>query len=329
MESECFHPFLPLIARMMTTSSIKIEGLQKIYRSGRRNEPDVHALKPLQLSIAPGEVFGLLGPNGAGKTTLVKLLLGIVYPTSGSATIEGKSIGSTASKKLVGYLPENHRYPPYLTGDGVLSYFGRLSGLDASVLRKRAAELLEMVNMTKARTMKVRKYSKGMMQRLGLAQALLNDPQVVFLDEPTDGVDPLGRMEIREIIMELKGRGKTIFLNSHLLSEVELISDRVAILSKGELVKIGTVQELTANEKFYAIEVAPEQGEALPDALGRFEAREINDNVGTIEVANVAELNAVIDQLRSQGIMIASITRPRRTLEQLFIDIVQQTEGVR
>ena len=220
--------------------AIQINGLEKVYKSSSKKEQDVYALKPLNLNINSGEVFGLLGPNGAGKTTLIKMLLGIVYPTNGSAKIEGENIGSTKSKNLIGYLPENHKYPNYLTGEGVLKYFGLLSGVDSKTLTSRTSELLSLVNMSKWGTTRIKKYSKGMMQRLGIAQSLINDPKVVFLDEPTDGVDPVGRKEIREIIFNIRERGKTIFLNSHLLSEVEAISDRVAILKLGELVRLGT-----------------------------------------------------------------------------------------
>ena len=307
----------------MSTPSIHIEGLEKIYRSGHRTEQDVHALKPLWLDVSPGEVFGLLGPNGAGKTTLVKLLLGIVSPSSGAGTINGRRIGTTASKEIVGYLPENHRYPSYLTGRGVLSYFGRLSGMSASLIEERTGTLLEMVNMSKWSGTKVRKYSKGMMQRLGLAQALLNDPKVIFLDEPTGGVDPVGRKEIRDLIGRLREEGKTIFLNSHLLSEVELVSDRVAILNKGEMVRIGTVRELTEQATLYRVEVSESQGERFASAIARFAPREVQESGAVIEASDPPQLNAVIDALRSDGILITSITPMRMTLEQLFIDIVQ------
>lgn len=305
----------------MTTPAIDINGLEKIYRSSRR-EGSVHALKPLRLEIARGEVFGLLGPNGAGKTTLVKLLLGITHPSSGSASVVGRPIGSTDSKKTVGYLPENHRYPSYLTGAGVLSYFGKLSGLGGADLNKRIAELLELVNMTKWADVRVKKYSKGMMQRVGLAQSLLNDPEVIFLDEPTDGVDPLGRKEIRDLILQLRARGKTIFLNSHLLSEIELISDRVAILNKGELVRIGTVKELTENAHLYRIEVAEEQHGRLTSVLAQFKPREIEGGATMIEVPDTSGLNAAIDRLRAEGLLITAITPTRQTLEEYFIDIV-------
>ncbi len=307
---------------MNSTESIGIQGLEKIYPGERRGGPGVHALKPLTLRIAPGEVFGLLGPNGAGKTTLVKLLLGIVYPTAGSATIMGRNIGTVASKEMVGYLPENHRYPLYLTGDGVLRYFGRLSGLDGATLRKRADELLELVNMTKWRRTKVRKYSKGMMQRLGLAQALLNDPQVIFLDEPTDGVDPVGRKEIRDIIVRLREQGRTIFLNSHLLSEVELISDRVAILNQGELVRIGTVRELTETAHTVRIETTPEAGPRFAELAAGLGAQEIEPTSAILDASNQAGLDHAVDTLRAAGVPIAAIVPTRQTLEQLFMQIV-------
>ena len=310
----------------MSTTAIEIKGLEKIFR-GKRQEGDVHALKPLWLDIEPGSVFGLLGPNGAGKTTLVKLLLGITYPTTGSAAIAGRPIGSTASKEIIGYLPENHRYPLYLSGGRVLEYFGALSGMAGAELARRSSELLELVNMSQWRGTKVRKYSKGMMQRIGIAQALLNDPQVIFLDEPTDGVDPVGRKEIRDLIMRLRSQGKTIFLNSHLLSEVELISDRVAILNKGELVRLGTVKELTETGRLYRIEVDAGQQDLLPGALSSYRPREIAGAAATIEAESPEMLNAAIDSLRAEGMLITAITPVRQTLEDLFIDIVQNGGG--
>lgn len=307
----------------MSDSSIEISGLEKIYQGTNRSEQPVHALKPLQLKISRGEVFGLLGPNGAGKTTLVKLLLGIVFPTSGTATILNQRAGTKQSKEVIGYLPESHRYPSYLTGEGVLQYFGRLSGIERNTRARRIDELLELVDMSRWRKTRVKKYSKGMMQRLGIAQALLNDPSVVFLDEPTDGVDPVGRKEIREIILRLREEGKTIFLNSHLLSEVELISDRVAILNRGEMVRIGTVPELTRIGGRYRIEVSTSDRTRLEETLAGFMIHEHDDVSATIAADHV-EVNRAIDLLRSQGITIIEITPVRRTLEDLFIDIVEQ-----
>jgi ABC-2 type transport system ATP-binding protein len=301
------------------TPTIQIHGLEKIYRGSRR-EPAIHALKPIDLEIAPGEVFGLLGPNGAGKTTLIKMLLGIVHPTSGRATILDRPIGSPASKERVGYLPENHRYPSYLSGGGVLRYFGKLSGIHDSSLKQRMSSLLELVQMDRWRTTRMKKYSKGMMQRIGLAQALLNDPRVVFLDEPTDGVDPVGRKEIRDIIAHLRDEGRTVFLNSHLLSEVEMVCDRVAILNRGELVRIGTVRELTDAHSSYRIEVAEGQQERLRSIL---RASQIDTNgESLIRPASLEQLNALLDRVRSEGLLISAITPARQTLEELFFETI-------
>ena len=306
----------------MATEVVLTEHLSKTFRVGFFGRK-VQAVSDVSFSVHEGEVFGLLGPNGAGKTTIMKMLLGFIRPTAGRAVVAGFEAGSPEARRRFGYLPENHRYPSYLTGRGVLSYFGRLSGMSASLIEERTGTLLEMVNMSKWSGTKVRKYSKGMMQRLGLAQALLNDPKVIFLDEPTDGVDPVGRKEIRDLIGRLREEGKTIFLNSHLLSEVELVSDRVAILNKGEMVRIGTVRELTEQATLYRVEVSESQGERFASAIARFAPREVQESGAVIEASDPPQLNAVIDALRSDGILITSITPMRMTLEQLFIDIVQ------
>ncbi len=310
----------------MHETSIRIEGLEKIYKGSGRKESPVHALKPLHLDISAGEVFGLLGPNGAGKTTLVKLLLGIVHPTSGTATVLGRPAGSRAAKELVGYLPENHRYPPYLTGDGVLRYFGALSDVDPAVIRRRGDELLETVNMTRWRSTRIKKYSKGMLQRIGLAQALLNNPSVIFLDEPTDGVDPVGRKEIRQIITNLKEEGKTVFLNSHLLSEVEMICDRVAILRRGEIARMGTVSELTSTATRFRIEGAPEQAERFDTLAAQAKAERVGEGIAIFDAVDLTQLNARIDAIRAEGLLIRSVTQVKQSLEDLFLDIVG-TEG--
>lgn len=309
----------------MADTAINITGLEKIYKgSGRKSKP-IHALHPLDLEIPHGQIFGLLGPNGAGKTTLVKLLLGIVYPTSGTATIQGRTAGTTAANDVVGYLPENHRYPPYLTGFGVLRYFGQLSGLDNATIKRRSAELLEIVQMSQWSNTRIRQYSKGMMQRIGLAQAMLNNPDVIFLDEPTDGVDPVGRREIREVIATLKEQGKTIFLNSHLLSEVELICDRVAIMNKGKLVKMGTVKELTAMQKLWRIEVEKSQQQQLNLLALRIPTATVTDNILILTAETLNDLNHAIDTIRSAEILVSTVRPERQSLEDLFIDII--TDG--
>jgi ABC-2 type transport system ATP-binding protein len=217
------------------------EGLSKTYRSGVGRRP-VQALDRLDLRVPRGTVFGLLGPNGAGKTTLVKVALGIARATSGRAEVLGRPAGDVPVRARIGYLPENHRYPAHLSGAQVLHFFGQLSGLAEPERSKRVESLLRRVRMDEWRDTAVRRYSKGMMQRLGMAQAILNEPDLLILDEPTDGVDPVGR---RDLLLEQKARGATIFLNSHLLSEVERLCDRVAILKDGRLVREGHVDDLT------------------------------------------------------------------------------------
>ncbi|HKI79802.1 MAG TPA: ABC transporter ATP-binding protein [Ignavibacteriaceae bacterium] len=304
-------------------NTIETTGLTKVYSSsmGRRR---VQALLDLHLSVPQGTIFGLLGPNGAGKTTLVKLLLGITFPTVGSAKILGENINNYKVKKRIGYLPENHKYPPYLTGGEVLNFFGKLSGLEGKSLEKKIDELLDMMKLLKWKKTKVKNYSKGMMQRLGLAQAMLNEPELIFLDEPTDGVDPIGRKEIRDILLDLKAQSKTIFLNSHLLSEVELITDRVGILNKGKLLQEGTVQELTDKEE-YLINIDEESG-SLPDNINTSILMKLNKGKYSLKVNDIVELNKIIDQMRGGGVMINEIIKHKDTLEDMFINLITESE---
>jgi ABC-2 type transport system ATP-binding protein len=302
---------------------IETNSLSKTFSSAF-GKHTVNALSELTLSIEPGTIFGLLGPNGAGKTTLVKILLGITFPTSGSATMLGSELGNHHIKKQIGYLPENHKYPPYLTGGEVLNFFGKLSGLDGLHLSKKIDEMLELLQLSKWKKTKVKTYSKGMMQRLGLAQAMLNDPDLIFLDEPTDGVDPIGRKEIRDILIELKNRKKTIFLNSHLLSEVELITDRVGILNKGKLLKEGTVKELTEKKEEYKIELASVINDEA--AFSKYSLSKISEGSYSLRVNSEAELNALIDQLRSSGLMIKEIIKQKTTLEDMFISLIKEAD---
>ncbi len=303
-------------------SIIHADGITKVFNPRRKNAA-VTALSNLSLDISEGEIFGLLGPNGAGKTTFIKVLLEIVFPTAGTAQLLGRPVGNPANKALVGYLPENHRYPDFLTGAQVLRYFGRLSGLSGAKLEERVHDRLKLVDMQDWHKTKIRKYSKGMMQRIGLAQALINDPQLVILDEPTDGVDPLGRKEIRDLLVRLRGEGKTIFLNSHLLSEVEMICDRVAILNKGKLIRIGSVAELTMQENVYRVGV---EGAVPDELLTQWEATRVHaereGDALLLGLEDVAALNAAIDQLRGHGVMITDISQKRQSLEDMFIDVI-------
>ena len=303
---------------------IETRNLSKEY-SSKFSKQKVNALNDFSFSVNEGEIFGLLGPNGAGKTTLIKILLAITFPTRGSAKIFGTDVKNYKAKTKVGYLPENHRFPNYLTGEQVLSYYSQLSGMKSGVnMRKRIDEMLTLMNLTQWRNTKIKKYSKGMMQKLGLAQSILSEPDLIFLDEPTDGVDPIGRKEIRDILIELKSKGKTIFLNSHLLSEVEMICDRVAILNKGDLIKEGNVDDLTKSENVFAIHtVEPLTLELKQKIL----AIDSNAGAGENEInteSGIENVNKIIDLLRKNKIKIQSVNQKTSTLEELFINVIKK-----
>src|SRR4030095_9742140 len=242
---------------------IEAEGLRKVYKS-RFGTRRVSALDGIDLAVAPGEVFGLLGPNGAGKTTTVKILLGLTHPTAGSARLFGIPVAHPESRRRVGYLPEGHRFPGYLTARQTLSIFGGMSGMNRAAVRSRIPDLLARVRLSEWTDVKVKKFSKGMTQRLGLAAALVHSPDVLLLDEPTDGVDPVGRREIRDLLQEEAARGISILLNSHLLSEIERTCDRVAILRSGRIVAEGRIDELTSSGSRYRL-VATGGGDRAAD----------------------------------------------------------------
>lgn len=306
---------------------IKIENLSKRYSSlFKKNE--VLALNDVSLSIQSGTIFGLLGQNGAGKTTLIKILLGIIYPTSGKYSLLEESENNYHIKRQIGYLPENHKFPNFLNAYQVLNYFGRLSGLGKSELKNKIFSSLELVGLKGVERKKIKTYSKGMMQRLGLAQSLINNPNLIFLDEPTDGVDPIGRKEIRDILVELKNQNKTVFLNSHILSEVELITDSVAILHKGKLVKQGKVTELTARENEYRVvtDLALEEVFSVEELT----AFKINKQSGfsyLIPETDETGINRFIDAARDRGVNIKELNQQKRKLEEIFVSLVEEIEG--
>ncbi len=305
--------------------AITAEALSKTYTNGLFRRQKIAALRDFSLEVESGQIFSLLGPNGAGKTTFIKILLSLAFPTSGKAAILGQSLPNVRIRAKTGYLPENHRYPGYMTGEQVLRFFGALSEVPGHIMKSRIGPLLELVGVSKWRNLKVKKYSKGMMQRLGLAQALINDPEVIFLDEPTDGVDPVGRKEIRDILTNLKGQGKTIFLNSHLLSEVELISDRVAILDKGQLLTTGTVDELTTSSTQYRIGVEGTVPESLlTEASAMVIKARMDGDMLTAELKSTGELNRMIDLLRRNEILITSVSKQKSSLEESFINLIKR-----
>lgn len=306
---------------------IEVVNLTKTYNKGN-SKIEVTALSNFSLTVGKGEIFGLLGPNGAGKTTLIKTLLGIVHPTSGTAKMLGEDISNYKIKDKIGFLPENHKFPNYLTAEQTLKYFAQLCGSTDKNINKRIDENLALVKMSKWKKTKISKYSKGMMQRLGLAQAMMNNPELIFLDEPTDGVDPIGRKEIRSILENLKNSGVTIFLNSHLLSEVELVSDRVAIMNNGKLLKEGTVEDLTTSKESYVIELSSDiKSETIETSFDNISIKFNNAHKLTVNVKDNLELNFVIDKLRRDGINIKSITIQKQSLEELFLSLITDERG--
>jgi ABC-2 type transport system ATP-binding protein len=322
--------------------AIDLRGVTKVYR--RR----VRALDGVHMDVRRGEIFGLLGPNGAGKSTLVKIMMSVVRPTAAAGAVLDQPVGSKASLRKVGYLPEHHRFPRYLTGRQILEIFAALSGVERAARKKRAAELLETVGMTNWADTRVSTYSKGMMQRVGIAAALVHDPHLVILDEPTDGVDPVGRREIREVLARMKNEGRTVFVNSHLLSELELISDRVAILVAGRVVKQGTLNELTINRQYFELEAAGEIGRLRSAVESRLGARwnappgpdgsvrgvlanglkaELAGAVVRIETTDVQAAQGMIDAVRAEGLAVKRWHAVRPSLEDLFIEAVGGVAG--
>jgi ABC-2 type transport system ATP-binding protein len=316
----------------VTSLAIDVVQLRKTYRDGWFGGRRVEALKGVSFAIPRGEIFGLLGPNGAGKTTLIKVLLGVVRRSGGEARLLGYPAGDRQGRRRVGYLPENHRIPRHHTGNSALEYYGSLSGLSVGEIRRRRPQLLDSVGLGPWGKTSVRKYSKGMQQRLGLAQAMLHDPELLILDEPTDGVDPVGRSEMRAILQQLKDQGKTIFLNSHLLQEVELVCDRVAILDKGEVLKVGNISDLTLRpETEVAFALQGEEAAIRAALAGRhvtsFAAAGPGQFNVSLGVPDQGGLDQCIDELRRRGVSIAGISRSRQTLEQAFLGIIAQARG--
>ncbi|MHC5615695.1 MAG: ABC transporter ATP-binding protein [Nostoc sp.] len=296
--------------------------LRKVYRTGFWLNQKVVSLKNCSLTVYKGETFGLLGPNGAGKTTLLKLLLGIIRPTSGRGLLLGKPIGDRSVKQHIGYLPENPYLYDYLTGWEFLQLAAGLFQIPNSVQRQRIPQLLELVGLsqTDARKKLLRRYSKGMLQRVGMAQALINEPDLVFLDEPMSGLDPVGRYQMREIILALKAAGKTIFFNSHILSEVEQICDRIAILAQGELVCSGSLNELLGGENTYHVKGRGGDWEILKKWIPTLRFEPDSSWQGTLQ----DDYYDFLASLRLMDGKIIAMSLSRRSLEEFFIQEIQR-----
>jgi ABC-2 type transport system ATP-binding protein len=302
--------------------AIETQDLTKVYISQWKRR-QVRAIDGVSLRVRPGAIFGLLGPNGAGKTTFVKTLLSAVRPTKGRALIFGKAASDPQARRPIGYLPENHRFPTYFTGAGMLDFYAALSGVEASRRKKLIPEQLELVGLKEWATMRIGKYSKGMLQRLGLAQALIHSPTILILDEPTDGVDPVGRRQIRDILGGLEERGVTIFVNSHLLAEVETLCREVAILDKGKVALSGKMQDLTAG-KGYRLTV-PHPPEALTEELrGRATSMAVRDGLVDFQFSSRELVNGAVDLLRAEHCEIEALAPTTSTLEEVFVRTVQK-----
>jgi ABC-2 type transport system ATP-binding protein len=313
----------------MTDFAIDLKDVWKKYSGG------VTALRGVDMQVFRGQIFGLLGPNGAGKSTLVKILMTVIRPSKVAGTMLGAPIGDKETLRRIGYLPEHHRFPDHLTGEQLLHYFGELSGVPRAIRRARTAELLELVGMRSWGKLRVRGYSKGMRQRIGIAQALINDPEITVLDEPTDGVDPVGRRDIREMLNVLRSRGKTVLLNSHLLGELELVCDRVAILVQGKVERQGTIDELTRDQRRIVLEIPerPDASEVLSECVPHSDGRlvfttsegfpvTISGPRLSIGCDSPEPIMPVVDALRARGIVIQSLRRVRPSLEDLFMQAV-------
>lgn len=322
---------------MSQSIAIQSNSLSKTYSDGLVLKKKFEALKDVTFQVEQGDVFGLLGPNGAGKTTFIKILLGIIRKSAGSASILGHSAGSRSGRKLVGYLPEHLRIPPHMTAHTALECYGNLSNVSSSVVRSKRDELLKLVGLAERARDRVKKFSKGMLQRLGLAQALLHDPPLLILDEPTDGLDPRARAEMRRIIQELSNKGVTIFLNSHILQEVELICRNVAILDRGKLQYSGGVEEIGdfvnsrigkgAGKLQVMLEINGDPGDIKEVFDGQQFKIITNDGKGqaSVELAidDQSALDQFVDQLRSRSISIQRLSRSQVSLEDAFLQIVQ------
>jgi ABC-2 type transport system ATP-binding protein len=307
-------------------SAIETINLEKTYAVGFWRKKPRTALRPLTLTVEQGEVFGFLGPNGAGKTTTLKLLMGLVFPTGGSARILGMDVDDVRVKAQIGFLPEQPYFYDYLTARELLGYYAQLSGVPAKERSTRVESILERVGLSDSANMQLRKFSKGMLQRVGLAQAILHDPKLVFLDEPMSGLDPMGRREVRELIQQLQQEGKTVFFSTHILSDAEALCNRVAVIHQGELRGVGAVADLTSQvhgkvEIIFA-------GRIVPPSLAALGAQShVSGDVVSTVLAEEHQ-DAALDILRRERFRIISLTPVRRSLEEYYVQKLQPQEAL-
>jgi len=299
-------------------AAIEILGLEKIYRVGFWRKKPKYALRPLHLTVEEGEIFGFLGPNGAGKTTTLKLLMSLIFPTSGTARILGQDWTDPRVKAQIGFLPEQPYFYDYLTAGELLDYYGQLSGVPGKERSERIRKVLGRVGLSDVKGVQLRKFSKGMLQRVGIAQAILHEPKLVFLDEPMSGLDPMGRREVRDLIEQLKQEGKTVFFSTHILSDAEALCDRVAIIHQGTLRGVGAVADLTASVHSRVEFVW--QGTRVPASLKALDA-ECHVTSDTVRAIVPEERqDATIDAVRREGLRLISVVPVRTSLEDYFVE---------
>ncbi|MCL4845531.1 MAG: ABC transporter ATP-binding protein [Acidobacteria bacterium] len=312
-------------------AAIATDELTKDYRVGFWRPRPYRALDRLTLAVEPGEVFGFLGPNGAGKTTTLKLLMQLVFPTSGQARVLGRPVGDVSVRRRIGYLPEHPYFYDYLTAEELLDYFAGLFGYAADERRRRVARLLDTVQIGAERRLPLRKFSKGMIQRVGIAQALVNDPEVVFLDEPMSGLDPLGRRDVRTLILSLRDEGRTVFFSSHILSDAEALCSRVAIVARGRLMASGRLSDMLALKAHgweVVVEGLAEAALARLSSAARRSSR-IAEGRYTLEFGMDRRPEQVVPELAALGAAIVSVTPVRETLEDLFVKQVAAADWSR
>jgi ABC-2 type transport system ATP-binding protein len=304
--------------------AIEILGLEKTYMVGFWRKRPKCALSPLHLTVEDGEIFGFLGPNGAGKTTTLKLLMGLVFPTSGSARILGHEWTDPSVKAQIGFLPEQPYFYDHLTAHELLEYYAQLSGVPAKQRKQRVEQVLQQVGLRDVKGVQLRKFSKGMLQRVGIGQAILHDPKLVFFDEPMSGLDPMGRREVRDLMEQLKHEGKTVFFSTHILSDAEALCDRVAIIHRGELRGVGAIEDLTSSVQG-KVEVIW-QGAQVPASIKALGA-EIHVTPDRVRaIIDESQQDAVIDALRRERQRLVAITPVRTSLEAYFVEKLRHAE---
>ena len=299
---------------------IVTENLTKTYASGWPGRPAFVALDGLSLTVRRGEIFGFLGPNGAGKTTTLKILMGLVRATSGTALLLGQPAGDVETRRRIGFLPESPYFYDYLTAEEFLGFYGRLAGLSRAAITQRVTDLLELVGLVDARTRQLRKFSKGMLQRVGLAQALIHDPELIILDEPMTGLDPVGRKQVRDLILSLRDCGKTVCFSTHILHDVEMICDRVGIVMKGRLVASGRVDELVRQDHTRSVEVVCQQLKVEGNVFIHSLATRVlqQGQQCLIVLPSPDAVDALVGEIRRQGGRLLSVTPHKASLEDLF-----------